>query len=408
MNYQTTLDIQITLKSPLVTGTDREYPIFSETREYIPGGTLRGSLARLMREMGAEDDFDALFEVNVHDTPIFENVYVASEISSASPLPLSARTCKYHGGFSTNRHKKCHGIGDILIRQAVFEDVLLNQNALVPFLYQPLCPVCREDVDRPSTSFYKMISGTYHAASVPVRRQARTAINRKRYTAADQLLYTIETIEAGAITEGEQKPTIFRGKVHCTNSQKAILERWLPKINWVGSGRSRGLGQVVLKLVNGEHNPPLAERLAAFDEAVHQELAFYRRVANVAPPDKNKTHFFSLNLLSPAILSDCGVPSTDPDLSDLGLEAGNASVYRAFTDQETIGGWHLGQDRYRRTMLATSNGSVYLIQTSGLSLSDLEEKLKSIEIVGLGTERERGFGRVLISSPFHYKPEVTL
>jgi hypothetical protein len=62
----------------------------------------------------------------------------------------------------------------------------------------------------------------------------------------------------------------------------------------------------------------------------------------------------------------------------------------------------------RRTALVTVMGSVFMVQVNGLSLDDLKDILQKLEDDGLGEERERGFGRVLISSPIHYQPEVTL
>lgn len=410
-----TLHFRIKLKSPLLLGTDRDYSLFLETRDYVPGGVLRGSLARLLLEIDdaqTRQDFAALFDAGTL-SPIFESLYPTWSESPTYPLPLSARTCKRHGGF-TAEGKSHHGIGDILIRQAVFENLLLSDgDAKLPLLYTPRCPHCDEEVARPSPGFYERTAETYRPVSVPVRRFSRTAINRRRYTAADQLLYTLETIAPGRLQDGGQAPLFFRGAIHCQPSQKDVLEHWLPRIAWVGRSRSRGLGQVELELIQGALEielgapPPLKDRLAGFDGAVRQEWGFYERVAGAAPLAKG-THFFSLDLLAPTVFTRCGLPAAVPDLADLGLSPANASIYRAFTDRHVIGGWHMGQGLPRRTLLATAMGSVYMIKTTNLSLDELVDRLGSIEILGLGDERERGFGRVSISSPFHYQPEVEL
>ena len=62
----------------------------------------------------------------------------------------------------------------------------------------------------------------------------------------------------------------------------------------------------------------------------------------------------------------------------------------------------------RRTALATEMGSVFMYRIQGFTLDALEERLQKLEDEGLGEERARGFGRVLISSPIHYQAEVTL
>ncbi|MEW5956109.1 MAG: RAMP superfamily CRISPR-associated protein, partial [Chloroflexota bacterium] len=334
MTHQTQ-EIQIELCSPLLLGTSREYAIFAETQNYIPGGVLRGSLARLMQETAPAEAFTMLF-----GTPsagvIFENLYASpSAASYTHPLPLSARTCKYHGGFLGQRHKD-HGVGDILIRQAGFEEVLLDPGAKLPFFYQPRCPdpTCQEEVTRPTVEFYETIGARYFPVTVPIRRLSRTAINRSRHTAADQLLYTLETIEPGELKYGDRKRLVFRGAVHCQPHQVELLQQWLPRLEWLGRGRSRGLGQVTLKLV--DPTPirwPLPERLKAFHEKVLQEWSFFEYVAGVdlVPAE---TLFFSLDLLAPAIFTHYGLPATQPDLADLGLNPTKAAICRAFTDQE--------------------------------------------------------------------------
>lgn len=408
MTYQTQ-HIEVELRSPLLLGTDQEYAIFLETRDYIPGSVLRGSLARLLQESGTQAQLDTLFSPTITQ-PIFEHLYPVTGGANtfSQPLPLSARSCKYNGGFQEPGSSKYHGIGDILIRQSVFEQAL-SANARLPFLYRPVCPECQAEVERPNIRFYETIGATYRSIRAPVRRLARSAINRRRYTAADQLLYTLETIEPGWIQGHEPKKLIFRGAVHYQEEHKPLLESYLPQIQWLGRGRSRGLGQISLRLnPEGPEQPALEERVEAFNRKVWEEWRFYERVAGLSPPPED-TVFFSIGLLSPAVFSRGGLPSTEPDLGELGFEAGQqATIQRAFTDQHILGGWHLGANLPRRTMLATAAGSVYMTGVQGLSPGQLADLLKPIEIIGLGQERERGLGRVTISSLFHYQPEVIL
>ncbi|MFC1976286.1 CRISPR-associated RAMP protein Csx10 [Chloroflexota bacterium] len=406
MNYQTQ-NIQIELHSPLLLGTDREYAIFQETRDYIPGSVLRGSLARLLQDATTAQSLETLFNPTTTQ-PIFEHLYAVSggEREYTHPLPLSARTCKHNGGFK--EQSKNHGIGDILIRQTVYEQALLNR-AKLPYLYEPVCPECKVDVDRPSLTYYETTNSTYRSVSVPVRRLARTAINRRRYTAADQLLYTLETIEPGQMKGVDPNKLRFRGAIHYISPHQSILENYLPQVQWLGRGRSRGLGQITLEfLQTAPEQPSLTERIDKFNQEIWSEWHFYGRTAE-APLPPADTLLFSLDLLSPAVFTRYGLPTAQPDLSDFGFKPEQkVTIYRAFTDQHMIGGWHLGAKLPRRTMLAVSAGSVYVIGVQGLSLSELVDLLEPIETTGLGHERERGLGRVFISSPFHYQPEVTL
>jgi len=399
------LQFQIELRSPLLMGTDREYALFVETRDYVPGGVLRGSLARLLQEQKARQEFAAMFGAGTPE-PFFENLHPSWSAPSSYPRPLSARTCKHHEGFKSEGEAQ-HGVGDILSRQSVFEEMVKDTQARLPLLYTPRCPTCKSEVEPPKTRFYEETAGNYQPIKAPVRRISRTAIERRRHTAADQLLYTLDTIEPGKQESAGHPPLFFLGQIRCNTDQANVLKQWLPQIQWLGQGRSRGLGQIKLKLVNNtEKLKPLAERLNELDQAVRKEWPFYQRVAHATPlaPD---THFFSLDLLSPTIFTRFGLPSVEPDLADLQLD-GKAIICRAFVERETIGGWHMGAGLPRRTLLATAMGSVYLIKTTGLSVKELVERLQPVEANGLGLERGRGFGRVLISSPFHTIPEVNL
>jgi len=400
------LDIKAKLRGPLLLGTDRESTFYNETRDYIPGGAVRGALAEIMLGADAQQDFVTLFGPDA-SSPIFENLYPTPSGALTYPLPLSARTCKYLGGFTTEEKGEHHGMGDILIRQAVFE-ALLETGVPLPALYEPLCPTCHRQV-KPELGFYGMTplhdgrTLAYDKAIAPVRRTSRTAINRQRGTSAERMLYTLGTILP------DDKLDSLRGSIGCSDQQEAILQQWLPNVEWIGKGRSRGLGHITLEIVDEPDPglPPLPTRVERFDAAVRDEWRFYERVAN-AEPLAEDVHFFAVDLVAPALLTRAGLPATRPDLKEWGLPGETAQIFRAFTRQGTVGGWHMGGRLPRRTALVTNMGSVFMVQVNGSSLNDLKDSLQKLENDGLGEERERGFGRVLISSPIHYQPEVIL
>jgi hypothetical protein len=176
------LEIEISLRSPLMIGTDGESTLYNQTRDYIPGAAMRGALAGTMQSAGARGDFEALFGEQATG-PVFDNLYPSRSGSQTYPLPLSARTCKYHPGFKS-REGEHHGIGDILIWQAVFEAMLDNRVSL-PCLYEPRCPECHSEV-KPLSGYYEVVTGQYERTTAPVRRISRTAIERRRCVAADR------------------------------------------------------------------------------------------------------------------------------------------------------------------------------------------------------------------------------
>jgi CRISPR-associated protein Csx10 len=396
------IEIEITLHSSLMVGTDGESTLYNQTRDYIPGAALRGALADVMLSLEVGEEFEILFGDTALE-PIFENLYPTRSGSPTYPLPLSARTCKYHRGFKSQKGER-HGVGDILIQQAVFE-ALLEARANLPSLYEPRCPECHSAVE-PLAGYYEFAAGEYGQTTAPVRRISRTAIERRRHVAADRLLYTLETVETHT---KDRMPLLFRGSVLCADSQTSALERWLPQVRGIGAGRSRGLGRVEVRILGETENPfpNLGERLERFDAAVRTEWRFCQRVAGIEPlPDD--VRFFGIDLLAPTFLTRNGLPATHPDPADLGLPSGAIQLWRAISKQTVMGGWHMGGRLPRRTALATEMGSVFMYRIQGFTLDALEERLQKLEDEGLGEERARGFGRVLISSPIHYQAEVTL
>jgi len=396
------LEIQISPSSPLMIGTDGESTLYNQTRTYIPGAALRGALAGTMLSAEAEGSFEALFGEAVTE-PIFDNLYPSCSGLQTYPLPLSARTCKYHRGFKSQNGEH-HGVGDILIRQAVFE-AMLDIRVNLSCLYEPRCPECHSEV-KDLAGYYEVSTGQYTQTTTPVRRLSRTAIDRRRQTAAERLLYTLEMVEPGT---QDQLPLLFRGSVMSSDSQEAVLKRWLPQVKGIGGGRSRGLGRVKVNMLSETDDslPGLRERLERFDAAVRAEWRFYQRVARVEPP-ADDVLFFCVDLLAPAFLTNRGLPATRPALADLGLPEESTQLWRAMSRQSVMGGWHMGGRLPRRTALATAMGSVFMYRSEGLSFDDLENGLQELEIEGLGEERSRGFGQVLVSCPIHYQPEVTL
>jgi CRISPR-associated Csx10 family RAMP protein len=297
-------------------------------------------------------------------------------------------------------------VGDILIRQVVFEQ-MLDRNLPLPALYQPKCPECGAEVEPFDRSLVMISEDKCDAVSVPVRRSSRTAIDRHRGVAADGQLYTLEMIEP---MDDHRRPVTFRGRVQGSAEKIKIVNRWIGHVSTVGSGRSRGLGHIQVNVIDAraakEPLPELEDRLKAFNQRMREEWAFYSRVAGVDPLPEG-VFYFSLDLLAPAILDWHGVPVTAPSPAMLGFESG-VQLDRGFADYEVVGGWHQGAGLPRRKQTAATLGSVFLYRSEGFALKELARHLSSLEAKGIGSDRARGFGRVLICLPFHYQPEVNV
>lgn len=417
------LAVIVTLRSPLLVGTDTAEAYYKTTQTHIPGSVLRGSLARQV--LAACDhgtagphndcDFGRLFQAE--PSPIFEDLLPTTTRAREWPLvaPRTARTCKYHPGFQSARDKEeqGHGVGDVLIRQAIFEHMLQNRVRL-PVLYQPRCPMCGSDTDfyEQSMVMYSTESRgplKFDSLSVPVRRTSRTAINRQRAVAAEGQLFTLETIDW---RDHLGRETTFRSEVRVASDQVEILSRQLAHLSAIGRGQSGGLGLVRVEVVPPDHLdqplPKLSERLEKFNESWRAEWRFYERIARIEPL-RDDICFFSLNLLSPACLTWRSLPVTAPPPDMLGFATG-VTLERAFAADQLRGGWHSGAGLPRRVQLMTAAGSVFLYRSQGFSLEELAERLAGLESSGLGPAslRRQGLGRVVICLPFHYQPEVIL
>ena len=143
------LEVIVRLLSPAQIGDEGSAAYYNTTRDYIPGSVLRGSLAQQMAtacEHAADEphdgcDFGRLFASG--PAPVFEHLYptISGGHDFPFPAPLTARSCKYHPGFLHARvmADRGHGVGDILVRQVVYEEMLERGYAL-PALYRPLLP----------------------------------------------------------------------------------------------------------------------------------------------------------------------------------------------------------------------------------------------------------------------------
>ena len=421
------LDVFVELNAPLLLGTDADEAYYKVTHDYIPGRVLRGSLAKMMLtdcshppdDPHADCAFGLLFGSDT--PPIFEYLYPTSGYDFSMPMPLTARSCKYHSGFRETKRQsdQGHGVGDILIRQSVFEQVLKAhlQDQLsgpLPIFYQPRCPECRADVDLFSGNLIMLNLGRtddkslfqFDNVAIPIRRSSHTAINRHRAVAADGQLFTLETIEPED-TQGHS--TTFRGVVRGSPAQIQNLRQWLPRLPALGRGQSRGLGHVQIETLKSDIPlPELSERLKAFNAKFRREWGFFEVVAGLKPLTED-TIYFCLTLISPTALTWQGMSRTTILPEMLGFNE-SVKLIRAFTDHQTLSGWHLGAGLPRRTQQTITMGSVFLYRSEGLARSELEKKLSQLEETGIGISslRRQGLGRVVVCLPFHYQPEVTL
>jgi CRISPR-associated protein Csx10 len=406
--------VRITPESPLSMGQIGSLSNFLGTGDYLPGSALRGAvagrlLAACLDEKYLENHIQCperekcpFWEVfGATHPPLFRDATVSLQRLPSRPYPLTARTCKLKPGFKREPDdSKHHGVFDTLIRQAVFEE-MVDERVRMAALYHDDCPVCGGGTI-PPPGYCEMVwednQQRYYDAKRPlVERVSHTAINRARGVAEDRLLFTVEQIVPDA-------GYVFEGEVVFDDAYEKRLIGALEGEQRVGRAASRGLGRAKIQLVSVPPSErPLAARLERLNELMKAERRFYAAMDSNVSPDP-ECLYFTLDLVSEAILPQV-LPSVRPDPTDLGLPTG-VELVRAWARSKLVSGWHGAARMPRRTQIAVQRGSIYLFKAPQVEDVDgLLDTLKSLELIGIGEARERGYGQVVACAPIHLEVE---
>lgn len=438
MNQPRAFHIRINPQSPLLLGNQTSISNFQESEDYIPGSALAGAVgARLLAGCTApEHQTDHASCPERHTCPFwhlfgpgqpqFGFAYPGAS-SHTFPYPLTARSCKRHPAYSPHTglpDQRHHGARDILLASFAYELVsdpaFPHRAALQPDLGadwslwssqwwqsfdQCHAPGCQESLDK-MTGYYQYAIDqgnvqVYGVAEVDSSRATHVGINRARGVAEESLLFTQDSLDAQGSHHSFHARVVLAA---AGGNQEAALRQGVVGAHQIGRGRSRGYGDVEIGWVSPSPLPALSRRIERFAEAVAD--AFYpyaqedKRIQASMPG-----HFFSLTLRSPAILVQGGQPQRLPDLRDLQLPE-ELLLMRAWARMQPVGGWDQGLPR--RTSLAVNAGSVYLYYAPPtVSLDALLPQLETLELTGVGAEREQGYGEVTVCTPFHYLSSLT-
>ena len=348
--------VSITTKSPLLLSAGPPAHNLIETLDVIPGNTLRGLLAQRYLDKGGrpeDDHFQRLFLSE-------EARFGFARIEGCQTIPLSARSCKYHGGFK--RDDQGHGVIDLLLS----DDKEVR------------CPRCNQPVDY-FEGFWD--PATCKKSDIRKRLIIRTAVNPVLGSASSGQLYGQRVIESGQT---------FQAIIEVSVDLAGVLEELISGqfIARIGTGRSRGQGWVDVK--QGSLNLP------SWGTARERFERFKRKVLVVT-------------LLSDAIfhdeyLRDC----TAPDISflkSMGIkqgdwESGPSLAYASSRMVFGFDGMPLQLPRVPR--LAVTAGSVFLFKTENGREPDIPD---GDGIGWIGDNNREGFGQAVLWHPFHLDPE---
>lgn len=446
-----TLKVAFTLAAPLLSGEPRQGNSY-RSYSYLPGSVVRGAVASALmagwshaekQKAHPEECADpancsfcrVMYPLHPDGTaarsPRFYDCYPAVAGSRyVQPLPLTARTCKHFSGFrredSLEEH---HGVWDTLIAQAAAQAALSAPE--IPYVYTFHCPICQEPAEPVETDWYGRYEDSFYTAQPINRRFSRTAINRRRRTAQNGQLFTL-TVMGEQMHTGLAEPaaktaaTRLEGLIETGDAPVDELRQALEQVGWLGSGSSRGLGQVdevrvepyTFPEANGDdlaafqtavsrgqfqtdadHPPHLFTRLFLFNEAVQAERNFYRALGvDVLPA----AWYFTLDLMGDLFMRIGGLPALQLPADSLQL-AGAELVFTASAPVDR-GGWSnaWGLPRPRQLGLAAGSVFMYAVQEKDTAVTaSLVQRLAELEMTGIGLEQERGAGRVMVCAPFH-------
>lgn len=382
--------LTLQLYAPLALHQTRASGQYVETLDYIPGTALRGALAAAyLAQHGRPDDtFRSLF---MSDMVLYGDLWPAVEDKSTTLIPATAQICKRFGFGHSDSFRDA--LLDALVSQPSDAKCLVADDEKRP---------CHEPLDR--VSGYLCSLSPVELLSPRIRLRVNTAIERGSGTVAREMLFTQHTLTGQRKTKDKDKPEpiLFRGVVRLADpALKDHLEALLKAPLFLGSGRSRGLGEVGVKAwAEAPASEPLAERWRKFNEAAHR-----------AGGDSS-TRYFSLTLLSHLALRDEWLrPVLDTITSEhFGLPDSVTWVYHSnstrpvlFLNAVTVAGWNAALGLPKPDTVALARGSVLLAQCPADQEQVVLARLSEIEAEGVGERRNEGFGRVAVCYPIHYE-----
>lgn len=401
----------------------------SETTQYISGTTLLGGLASTHRFMHPDQtiEFADLFLSGKAQHP---NLYPASFRDSGMqnadtpvyPIPKTVQSCKRFKGFKyrvKGDEEQRHGVRDTLIDWLLFgiesvsdTESIRNKKRLDLMKHYKECPECHSSMDH-FPGYYRrdeLSPENIMSAKVETRLQTHTGINRQTGTVQQSILYNREVLE-----EGMQ----FWGVVNVSDEPDTLAGTFQTFVNKVGreglvrigTGRTRGMGKVsfgIVQLEDGQNTfDNFKKRLGAFNDTIRSQADRF----HIPMPD---AWYFAVTLHAPAIIRDDQLryEGTITEKTLLRLAHVPADTFNGFTQvyqaasTRTITGWNELWGTPKTNDYAIDTGSVFLFSGPRQPDETLYKALYILEEQGIGQRRAEGFGRILISDPFHREVEM--
>ncbi|MBD2775414.1 type III-D CRISPR-associated RAMP protein Csx10 [Iningainema tapete] len=445
------IQLQIKALSPLAIARQKPGGSVSEVEDYIPGTVIRGAFAaQILQQSGhlstnlAENggDFQALF---LGDEPaIFQHAYPATleindeivsrqRVEEIKVLPATALSSKTKPGFKP----KNNGVFDTLIDRFCAEGY--------GYPYDPNCPTDGERVDTPGISFYSQVNKAFlvfwckwyyklqnnqlveagkldlwfislayyliyeraYKQEANKRLLTRVGINRRRATAEEEILYSIEVLNESKFKGEKPKPVIYNSAIVVTDTLADSLWQFIHARHQdfrLGGSTSRGLGKVEIKVIQPKDvQPNVEDKVTKFTQTLQKRWQEWNNIfgSPIKESPDNRT-FFTLDLQADAILTEQWRRTTVISATMLqqftGVEA-PVTLEAVYSSYDYRSGWNAAWGLMKDVELVTRKGSVYLFSTT--EPDKWYEALAQLELTGVGDRTCEGFGQVLVCNDFH-------
>jgi CRISPR-associated protein Csx10 len=388
------IELTIQALAPLAIGRKKPGSV-SEASDFIRGSVIRGSVAnQLLREGGSPeegDHFHALF-LN-REAAVFGNAYpTVPDAATVSVIPGTVVSSKTHPGFRGSNG----GNGAF--------DTLIDRFCAAEYGH-PYDPSCPQDGDRvePFSGVCSRNGDSYRNHSVPKRLLTRVGINRRRATAEEQILYSLEVLSE---RNGNQ-PSYFQSTVQVADDQ--LAERLAAFINQrqrrfrLGGSRSRGLGKVAMAAQVREPDSSLSSRVAAFNRTLRDRWEMWGVFGLPQQSLDTAGTFFSLDMQAEAILRENWLRTTviSPAMLSRFADVDDPSLqlHATYSSYDYLSGWNEAWGLMKDLELVTEPGAVYLFSTERPEA--WQPALERLEHWGLGQRRSEGFGQLQVCHELH-------
>ncbi|HEX6290114.1 MAG TPA: CRISPR-associated RAMP protein Csx10 [Herpetosiphonaceae bacterium] len=376
--------ITIVAQGPLSFAAQKPGAQYTPSLDYVPGGVLWGALGHLLRR---EPDVRFSHALPAHPDDAWVRL-----------LPVTATRCKVSPGFRADGsdERPAHGIFDTLIDRVCAEQ--LRPAALI---YEPLCPTCSRHTKIASGSYTQTADGSYRARGAQRRILTRVAIDRRRGTAAEGLLYAPIVLSETNRLQGRELRLRFVGQAWNVDAAARVA---ITEIAAIGGRISSGLGQVTIAAADDDQPDDLHDRLRRFNAAFQERWRVFERLTPQAAPDwtPDDWRVFSVSLQSDAILLEQGWQPTITFSAEQLFEQTqlDAALVYSLASAQVVGGWNVSWDRPKPTALAAQAGGVYVFRTRAGDAA-IVAALERLEREGIGQRTREGYGAVRCCDPWH-------